>query len=68
MAAPFSLADVTEVVIEPLFEFEPPEDETELINGASGGVATTVKVSKALPGSNVAVPCCKALIRHEQGQ
>jgi hypothetical protein len=45
MDAPFSFDEVKETVIAPLVRVDPPDDEAELINGAFGGVATTVRVS-----------------------
>jgi hypothetical protein len=65
MEAPFSFDDVNETVIAPLVAVDPPEEEAELMNGALGGVATTVNVSKALPASKVAVACCSAWMRQE---
>ena len=52
-------------MIAPLVGDVPPDDEAELINGAFGGVATTVRVSMVLPASKVAVACCSARIAQE---
>jgi hypothetical protein len=65
MDAPFSFDDVNETVIAPLVGDNPPEDEAELIKGAFGAVATTVRVSYTLPASKVAVAACRARIAQE---